>query len=107
MNPTVALSLGLLVAGLVVTGIILFLVFWLKSKKLKDKAPSFEGDWDKWKGINYDDNYIERGKLIHGRSERRTGSVTEQTRSIAEGEEEEIRRIRDQIARAERDLAKA
>lgn len=103
MAGELILFFGVVVIGAIIIGLLILLRFWLSGRKIKKYSPSFEGEPSQWKNINLDQEALERRKINkNGYPERRVRSTQEEVSRVGD---EEIGRLKDQIARAERELA--
>lgn len=100
------------IVTIVLIASIIMIYFWVKGLIIKRKAPKFEGELQDFTQLNYDQSTIERRALRKQNGNIKGGfrSPKEEIREFGGGEgsdEEEIRSIKERIARAERELREA
>lgn len=105
MRPEVTLAIGFFVVGLIIMILVMFFLSWLRGRRIRSKAPEFDGSLESLNKINYDREILERRKMKqeNGNTERRAnrnaeegvGGFEEGGRS--ESNEEKISRISKRI----------
>lgn len=110
VNSIVLVIMAFIIGLLIVSGIVMFFI-WIKMKRIRKKAPSFEGSPQDWRQLNFDPKALERREIQYGDQEGRARDPQEETRGTGSGEEfdnddEEIARIREEIRRRESELSR-